>query len=285
MINFNKEKLLNVINHFYEITHLNISVCDEFYNNICSANTYDNIAEPIFCNLLYKSPVAQKNCKKSDLDLFDECRKTKTACYKKCHAGLIDIASPIIFNEKIIGFIISGQILIKEKADLSLSETLNLTEKYNLNQSELTEAYKKIPVFSQKQLESIIFLANLMVSYILTENIVKFDETSLTFKISEYINKNFLKDINISDICREIHISKSTLYREFEESFNCTIYKYIRLRRLEFACNLLKNTDIPVSEIAISSGFKNAYIFCNNFKKEYGCTPLKYRKNNFKKAL
>lgn len=42
---------------------------------------------------------------------------------------------------------------------------------------------------------------------------------------------------------------------------------------------MLQDTDIPVTEIAMQSGYQNVSYFIRSFKKTYGVSPLKYRKN------
>lgn len=48
--------------------------------------------------------------------------------------------------------------------------------------------------------------------------------------------------------------------------------------RLEHAKQLLQDTDTPVTEIAMQSGYQNVSYFIRSFKKTYGVSPLKYRK-------
>ena len=55
--------------------------------------------------------------------------------------------------------------------------------------------------------------------------------------------------------------------------------KYVTYLRLEHAKQLLQNTDIPVTEVAMLSGYQNVSYFIRSFKKTYGVSPLKYRKN------
>ena len=65
----------------------------------------------------------------------------------------------------------------------------------------------------------------------------------------------------------------------FKEHFHITLSKYVTYLRLEHAKQLLQNLDIPVTEVAMLSGYQNVSYFIRSFKKTYGVSPLKYRKN------
>ena len=54
--------------------------------------------------------------------------------------------------------------------------------------------------------------------------------------------------------------------------------QYITHLRLEYAKQLLQDTDTPVTEIAMQSGYQNVSYFIRIFKKTYGVSPLKYKK-------
>ena len=44
---------------------------------------------------------------------------------------------------------------------------------------------------------------------------------------------------------------------------------------------LLQDTDIPVTDVAMQSGYQNVSYFIRSFQKAYAVSPLKYRKNNY----
>lgn len=52
---------------------------------------------------------------------------------------------------------------------------------------------------------------------------------------------------------------------------------FIRLIRTQKACELLKNTDLPISHIAASCGFSDSSYFGKVFKQEMDMTPMEWR--------
>ena len=94
-----------------------------------------------------------------------------------------------------------------------------------------------------------------------------------------YIQQNFMKKISLKEFSEQFHLSEKYISRYFKEHFHITLSQYITHLMLEHAKQLLQDTDIPVTEIAMQSGYQNVSYFTRSFRKTYGVSPLKYRKN------
>ena len=93
-----------------------------------------------------------------------------------------------------------------------------------------------------------------------------------------YIQQNFMEKISLKEFSEQFHLSEKYISRYFKEHFHITLSQYITHLRLEHAKQLLQDTDIPVTEIAMQSGYQNVSYFIRSFKKTYGVSPLKYKK-------
>lgn len=93
-----------------------------------------------------------------------------------------------------------------------------------------------------------------------------------------YINLNFYRDISIGEICRQIGVERSGLYRMFKKQFGISPQKYILKYRLVTAENYVTNTDMSFKSIAIECGFNNYTHFFESFRKTFGMSPKDYRK-------
>ena len=80
------------------------------------------------------------------------------------------------------------------------------------------------------------------------------------------------------ELCEQFHLLEKYISRYFKEHFHITLSQYITHLRLEYAKQLLQDTDTPVTEIAMQSGYQNVSYFIRIFKKTYGISPLKYKK-------
>ena len=109
--------------------------------------------------------------------------------------------------------------------------------------------------------------------------ISNFDEISNNYnKIVNYIADNVNEDLSLKKLCKEFLVSKNVLYKWFRENFQCTVYDYVLLVRLNKVKNLLANTSLSLGEIASLSGFKTANYLSLIFKKKIGVSPTLYRK-------
>ena len=93
-----------------------------------------------------------------------------------------------------------------------------------------------------------------------------------------YIRQNYTKEISLREFGLQFHLSEKYISRYFKEHFHITLSQYINHLRLEHARQLLQESTVPVTEVALQSGYQNVSYFIRCFKKMYGVSPLKYRK-------
>ncbi len=70
------------------------------------------------------------------------------------------------------------------------------------------------------------------------------------------------------------------MYRQFRHYYHKTPSEFIGDLRINYAANLLQNTDQPITQVALSSGFENLSYFYGQFKRRFGLTPARFRKEN-----
>lgn len=95
-----------------------------------------------------------------------------------------------------------------------------------------------------------------------------------------YINNNYERDISLGDIAHFVFLSPSYFTRAFKEEVGMSPINYLLKTRIDRAKELLRETQMKVSEIALGVGFANQQRFNEIFKKYTGVTPLHYRKQS-----
>lgn len=95
-----------------------------------------------------------------------------------------------------------------------------------------------------------------------------------------YIRNHTNASISISDVATEVHRSTSYISGKFQQELGINIGAYIRRCKLEKAKSLLVYSNKSLSEISNYLCFSSQSYFQNVFKKKYGMTPMKYRKEN-----
>jgi LacI family transcriptional regulator len=93
-----------------------------------------------------------------------------------------------------------------------------------------------------------------------------------------FIRVNALTPIQVSDVLRAVPVSRSWLERRFQEALGRSPAEEIRRVRLERTKQLLAETDMPVPQVASSSGFGSREYFAHAFKQATGLTPRQFRK-------
>ncbi len=105
------------------------------------------------------------------------------------------------------------------------------------------------------------------------------DETyNKILDVVTFINKNYAQDISITELCKMSFLSHSYFCKKFRETVGMTATKYISCIRINEAAKLLKNTTMPITEIATAVGFSGSNYFGDIFKKYKGQSPQLYRK-------
>ena len=104
------------------------------------------------------------------------------------------------------------------------------------------------------------------------------NQVNLQREMLAYIQEHFTEKISLKDLSKQFHLSEKYLSRYFKEHFKLTFSDYTNHLRLTCAKELLENTKFPVTEVSLCAGFPNVSYFIRMFKRQYGTSPLKYRK-------
>lgn len=96
--------------------------------------------------------------------------------------------------------------------------------------------------------------------------------------IIAYIDQNYTRDITLEQLCTAAGgLSEQYLCRLFKQNTGMRPMEYMLRRRISAARAYLEKTDMPISEVAVRSGFNNTSYFYRNFRKFVGFSPLAYR--------
>ena len=99
----------------------------------------------------------------------------------------------------------------------------------------------------------------------------------ISSKIMRLIEQDFRQPLTLKAIAESLKISQSYASRVFRKETGGTIQEYLMIRRVKYACDLLENTELSVSQVAERAGFNHVTYFIRCFKELLGCAPLRYR--------
>ena len=96
--------------------------------------------------------------------------------------------------------------------------------------------------------------------------------------IVQKLNNQLYMNTSVKDICSQYPYSQSMLLREFKKLTGMTIVEYKAQQKMNYACQLLTETDSKIIEVAAALQYDSLSYFLNAFKKMYHMTPSEYRK-------
>lgn len=108
---------------------------------------------------------------------------------------------------------------------------------------------------------------------------VKDKDKDIEAEVKKYVREHMKDDINISDIASDLHYNAQYLMRTFKTKTGFSIMSYITKIRMETSQKLLTDTQLPIKEIASLMGYEDYAYFTRVFRKQFGLSPSKFRKN------
>ena len=95
---------------------------------------------------------------------------------------------------------------------------------------------------------------------------------------AEYIKKNYSQKLSLEEIAEQGGFNMNYFSELFKKETGKTFTAYVTDVRMEEAKKLLRDTDMPVYEVAGAVGYKDSKFFSQQFVKTVGIKPMEYRK-------
>ena len=98
-------------------------------------------------------------------------------------------------------------------------------------------------------------------------------------RVTEYIEEHLDGNLSLEAMAAEVEISPVYLARAFKAAIGQSPHQYVLGRRIDRAKELLRNTDIPVVDVALSVGFSSQSHLSHWFQRYVGVSPAAYRQH------
>ncbi|GGD58846.1 AraC family transcriptional regulator [Emticicia aquatilis] len=102
-------------------------------------------------------------------------------------------------------------------------------------------------------------------------------ETARFQKVFSYLIENFKEEITLEQIANIADLSPTSFCRYFKNITKKTFVEVLIEFRLQYACQLLNKTDLPIQQVAFESGFGDVPYFNKLFRKHKNITPKEWR--------
>jgi AraC-like DNA-binding protein len=204
-------------------------------------------------------------------------------CRKLIPAGVFTELLILVFSQQTLEQLIESA---GENVTLTMSHfTSCQCTVHNCNSEILDLSRKLLKETTEKywgnRLKSQYIFQELLISFVRLFTADKEAETDKTAVMARRFLEAYPdKNLDMDELADKCGVSKSHLCRVFKKATGQTASQYLNHVRIERACRLLAETDIPIEEIAFASGFNNASYFFRVFRKEVGKLPLEWRKKH-----
>ncbi len=151
-----------------------------------------------------------------------------------------------------------------------------ISELYRLYQ------YRELPTIPMRALSSLALVWSLLTEHAPgeTEKPARPGQDLLIVKnMVGFIQKNYRQKITLAEIAASGAVGQSKCCKLFARYFSQSPNEYLNRYRLGKSMEMLRNTDAPVTEIALSCGFGSGSYYAETFRRMMGVSPTEYRKD------
>lgn len=96
--------------------------------------------------------------------------------------------------------------------------------------------------------------------------------------VIKFIQENYHSHISLDDVADIACLTKQSFCRYFKQKAQMNFSQYINNFRISKACELLLQSNLPITDIAYNCGYSSVAHFCKLFKEQTGLSPVSYRK-------
>ena len=271
----NKSMLDKLLKDFHTISGMEVSVLDARFHTVSIAGR----REDNLCSFIHRAAATTEICKGSDIEHLTLSERTEEPVSYTCPFGITEAIIPIKRNDSIIAYIIAT-MGIKKSGESSVYE-LTRAIAPSLDESRLSELISNMKKLGDEEAKAYFNQLMIIGEHIGNDSTLTDDgEESIGTLIKHYIKNNLSKKLTLSDIAFNLHCSTVTLTEHFKAEFGITIVEYLTKKRMQLSEKLLISTDLPLREVAASSGFSDVEYFSRTFKRHHGVSPATWRREN-----
>ena len=237
-----------------------------------------------FCELMARSNRVCAACLEVQRKLTEKTGdRSRTVT---CFAGLSDSAVPIRVGDQLIGFLQTGQVLLKQPTKFRFDRAARKLVEWgvDVDLGKAREAYFHTKVLTKKQYRSMLRLLEIFGRHlsILSNQIAMENpaaEPTAVTRAKQFIAQNQNNAICLATVAKAVNTSTFYFCKLFKRATGLTFTDYLARVRIEKAKTLLLDPNRRVSEVAYDIGFQSLTHFNRVFRKIVGRSPSSYRQS------
>ena len=232
-----------------------------------------------FCSLIRSTADGRRRCEGCDLEGMREARRRGKSYSYRCHAGLMEVCTPVLDNGEAAGYLVFGQLLYAERQEQQIAFCKARCAGLVGSTPRLEEALHGVTTISEGYLDACIHIIEACVGYIRLEQWMRVQRGGLYAQIQAYIAGHITQPFTLADMAGALSCSVATLCKTARENTGKTIGRLTLEARLEVAKEHLADADCTVAQAAAAAGIADYNYFSRVFRRETGMTPTAYRRS------
>jgi len=203
-----------------------------------------------------------------------------------CFAGLSDSAVPIRVGDQLIGFLQTGQVLLKQPKKFHFDRVARKLVEWGVqvDLGKTREAYFHTRLLKKKQYRSMLRLLHIFGRHLsILSNQLAIESSSVEppaiTRAKQFIAQNQGDAICLATVAKAVNTSTFYFCKLFKRATGLTFTDYLARVRVEKAKTLLLDPNRRVSEIAYEVGFQSLTHFNRVFRKIVRRSPTSYRQS------
>jgi len=270
----NRDKLSRLLFNLYTVSGQRTGIFDAHFHVIME---YPK-RHCAFCARIRSTAEGALRCRECDSYGMHKATKSGKTVVYRCHAGLLEVCSPILEEEGITGFLMFGQVLYDRETERQKEEAKRQCAGLIPEPAVFDRLFEGVRQISADYLDSVADIMNACVGYIRLEQLMKLRHEDLWGRMLHYIETRFDRPFTLSEMADELSVSVSTLCKTAQSRSGKTVGQLAAEQRVQNAKRLLRDPNLAVSNVAALVGIDDYSYFSRLFRKETGLSPTAFRK-------
>jgi len=277
-VSFDRKAVSKVLKDYYAIVGVGVGLYDKDYNAV---HLEPNSIDHNFCDQLRQDGGFREACRNCDQRAFNQAREKKDIHIYHCHIGLYEAVAPILDNDMVIGYVMIGQILDSNAKSYQWRRIANhCTDTYSMDISAYKGSFDRLKTSTKAEITAMTNILMACASFIWYRKMAHIERGDLFHRVDTYIRERIAEQLSLTDLCRDLNISRTTLYKCLTDQVSMSFTAYLKDLRLTKSKELLIISRRPVKDIACEVGYRDYNYFSRLFRKTYGITPSGFRKKH-----
>jgi AraC-like DNA-binding protein/ligand-binding sensor protein len=204
----------------------------------------------------------------------------------QCFAGLSESMVPIRLGEKVIGYLQTGQVLLRPPTEKTFRVTLAELEKWKtvVDVGQLRTAFFETRVLTKARYGAVLRLLMSFAQHLsLLSNELMIAQTTAEppaiAKARAFIAEKLGEELSLEQVARAANTSPFYFCKIFKTATGLTFTDYVARARIEKTKEMLLNPHTRISEAAYAAGFQSLSQFNRVFRRVAGESPTVYREH------